>query len=283
MSTAGEGTEANPWVIHDVTELREKAIVSGAFLKLANNIACGSSPWTTIAGISNNKSTIDFDGSKLIEPYIQENNRLFENVNVKQGKISDITEDSFNILDNGCAGLFLNCGINDMAISASLDTFQGSGQMFTGCSIDNIRAEIEFVNKKNYGGGVTVFSNTNISDSYVKLYGNTINNRFFYGSQTITVSGTSFEGKAAYFGTFTDYSVNIYNNVFNFESSLTAHNFLTIYSWYNRHMGNNIYNSDIASYNQLDGLKPVTETQINSPDSLLSDAINFPVNKVVLL
>ena len=68
----GEGTEASPWLINDLNDLRTLSAnvasgmtYSGKYLKLAADIDCGSDNWETIGGDKSFAGTFDGDGKTI--------------------------------------------------------------------------------------------------------------------------------------------------------------------------------------------------------------------------
>ena len=66
----GEGTEASPWLINDINDLRTLAAnvkggmrYSGKYLKLMNDIDCGNGNWEPIGGYGFNYEGVEFNGT----------------------------------------------------------------------------------------------------------------------------------------------------------------------------------------------------------------------------
>lgn len=130
MAITGTGTQADPFIVHDYTELKTAAKQNtNSFVELANDIDCNdygeSFEWETVACKgSANRFEIDLKGHTIKNAKIKSNNAMFatsrdtSNSIIKNGKI-------LNIYMGGSKG-FCN------SVSDTGDV--------TGCRIENISA-----------------------------------------------------------------------------------------------------------------------------------------------
>ncbi|MDO5559424.1 MAG: hypothetical protein Q4F95_07480 [Oscillospiraceae bacterium] len=295
MSITGEGTEANPWVVHTVAELREKAVVAGTFIKLANNLDCDTQyqEWETLSGNSSNPATIDFEGYKLDKPYIKPNNGLMQHLILKNGKVLNIHENNFEVTQNSCSFIMDDIYMYTMAVSADIDNFHEGAQvgrtdfaMIGFRTIDNCSIKINFENNNEFNiprifdSGTDL--NTNLVDSQIIVSTPSALDFLLYCTypDRMTITGNSFTAKTNHFAKTwgSDSGGYLINNTFNLTGGtgnlITASNGGTFYS-----REHNIYNTNISSFNTLSGLDGASYGQCVNPDYLLS--IGFPGIKEV--
>lgn len=282
------GTESDPYVISTIEELREKAIIAGAFLILNNNLACGDTDWVTLTGNSRNKPTIDFDGHKISNPYIVSENGLIENAILKNGSIENVHENSFNANRVGCSFVLKNCSLDNMAVTGDLDAFSGGGNAIitSVTAMDNCNIFFNFENVKNRNAYlINGNASCNITCSRLKLTSTSAVNAILHAHLTGFINPTDcrFEGNAKQLIICDDWSDKelITNCVIALNSGDTMARDIANFIINRITVSNTVYDSGTITFNAVGGLKAVSSADIRNPTKLNSADIGFAVTEVV--
>lgn len=284
MSINGSGTLDSPYEVTTITEFREKAVEPGVTIKLMNDLLCDEEypKWYTLNGNSSNKPTVDLNGFHIVNIYLQTNQQCMNNMIFKNGQILNIYEYTFDARRVGCGCLFSFCEFENVAITGKLLVVNDS-KLFDTCKFSNCYIDLYYGNIKN-NISLSCYQNCNFFLTYSNWYGNTLDNRLFWVSGTVTVDQCRFDGTASTIGrigvgdnymTFT-----FCNNILAFKTSSGSRSLFVTTSYRQALVvQNNIYNSDDATFNGYGGVTGLPFASMTDADKLI-DA-NFPCYKVI--
>lgn len=312
MSISGAGTQGNPWIIHTVDELREKAVIAGAFLQLANDLECKDINWETLTCSSSSRPTIELNNKWFNDVCIKSQNGFIENAILKNGGIGNVHEDSFNVSRTGCKFILKNCAMENIGMYGEIDAFYEQsavlpyGFIVSPTKITNCNIKIKF-NAEIAGRDPHLISNdmgvfTQVNASRLALVRPGAAKAMFYQSERglITLTDCRIEGNAKAVWNCGNSGANknvIGNCVIALKSGDTTVRRLCLYpsnysSTTDTYIYNSVYDGDTAKFfdysqeawtlgTEKTNLKAITSEQIIDPDALNSDSVNFEVVKVV--
>lgn len=213
MAITGSGTQGDPYIVHDYTELRELYTHSGnemKYAKLANDINCNDYgedfEWETVrlgdGSSSGMTMTLDLDGHSISNTFIALNQTMFQleqydgrGSKIINGKLANI----FNKPNSNKAfitGGSTDCEVQNLSVSACCSA--GSRGVLENLTPKNVSAYIY-----NYGNVGNLFLKTNtgtyvVKNCYINIDGDNnvtspiinISNNGAYGVQDCKVTGT---------------------------------------------------------------------------------------------
>lgn len=112
----GVGTQAEPFLVGNISDFREAVVLDSAYVKLTNDIDCNKENYLEWQSLISKCTEIDFDNHAIINPLIATNNYMLDGGNktlLKNGKI-------LNIYENGANCIIKSCALSNMATSAHL-------------------------------------------------------------------------------------------------------------------------------------------------------------------
>lgn len=213
MAITGTGTQGDPYIVHNYSELRELYTFSGnemKYAKLANDINCNDYgedfEWETVRLGDGNSSgmtmILDLDGHTISNTFIALNQTMFQ--------LEQYTERGSKIINGKLANIFnkpnsnkafitggsMDCEVQDLSISACCSA--GSCGILEGLTPKNVSAYIY-----NYGSVRNLFLKANspaciVKNCYINIDGGNnvtspiinINNTSIYGVQDCKITGT---------------------------------------------------------------------------------------------
>lgn len=265
MAVSGSGTQADPYIITTIEELKEQANISGVYLKLANDLNFNNEPSVLGDGITVNCREIDGDGYALLNPiitsYLFDIQRAsgFKNLSIKN-VYADVNGANISIIANNYiyAGMyFTNCfltgslsnhtGSNYASITTNNIVFKNSGinMIFNGSNV------YTHTTGSGYGGFTLDNSNMEMHGTSSTDLSFTLQNSYITGSVP---------------------NLNIYvrNNSNNSIIDVEAVSYTS-----DSNVGITLANSSKISGTISEYLKPVTPEQLANPEEL--SRLGFPI------
>jgi len=128
MAITGSGTEVDPWIVHNITEIQSCISQSGKYLKLANDIDCNNYGASFVWSTLDSNADFDLDGHTI--------------KNIEVGASTHFSSGSSGFIHNGkILNVFLN----------------GSSAFSVDCKFKNISFSIDATAQEISGGYVAVF------------------------------------------------------------------------------------------------------------------------------
>lgn len=277
MAITGSGTQADPWIVHDYTELKtvcESGSPNVHYVELANDINGNDYgadfKWNTIT-IGNRyyadwTTHLDLKGHTIKNIQVAENGYMFYNDNgavgstIKNGKI-------LNVFLNGANALSLNASYEN--VSMSINGTGAKGSIFNGVqvigspTITSCAIYIELTKQTNITFITHIISNTDI-----KLKISDLNNKSIFSGGAVSDSRITGEceggqrANPAISASATNCVVNVdFTGSTDAGGGMYAQNYIT--------SGSGVINTDIipSGYYQI-ALTPVTSQEIINGDAL---------------
>ena len=213
MAITGTGTQGDPYIVHNYSELRELYTFSGdemKYAKLGNDINCNDYgedfEWESVrlgdGSSSGMTMTLDLDGHTISNTFIALNQTMFQletyggrGSKIINGKLANIFNKP-NSTKAFITGGGMDCEVQDLSISACCSA--GSHGVLESLTPKNVSAYIY-----NYGNITNLFLKANstacvVKNCYINIDGGNnvtspiidINNSATYGVQDCKITGT---------------------------------------------------------------------------------------------
>lgn len=276
----GIGTQAEPFLVGNISDFREAVAQNSAYVKLTNDIDCNKENYLEWQSLVAKCTEIDFNNHAIINPLIVIGNYMLDGNSktlLRKGKI-------LNIYENGASCIIKNCALLDMAVSSHLTkttstAFQGIAA--EGCNFATFNQNLN--NTAWFSVAESIAGINSFKNCRFRLDGN-INADSVFDSWNLNIGnlvadGCLFEGKINVNYAAGGLPYVIYGRIINCVWAVdTLNNTGDTVRLAGSANNTNIYQYDISGLNNhLDAI-PCNTEQIRNPDYL--NSVGFTVVEV---